>query len=128
MLVTPYFNAIGYDDNTPGKWWKNKDIVKSLELSKDQVNQIEGVFSSKKGKMKELDSDLRKKERELTDTIRNPNSSNDDVLRLSNEVEEIKGSMRKVKMDMRLQIRGILTPQQRGKLQEIKAKRGKRFH
>ncbi|MCI0454965.1 MAG: Spy/CpxP family protein refolding chaperone [Candidatus Dadabacteria bacterium] len=127
-LLTPYFNVYGYDEGTPGKWWKDKKIIKTLELNNDQVNRIEGIFSSQKGKMKELVSDLRKKERELADTERNPNSSNDDVLRLSKEVEEIKGNMRRVKMDIHLQIRGILTPQQRGKLREIKAKRGKQFH
>jgi Spy/CpxP family protein refolding chaperone len=126
--MTPYFNAYGSDEKMPGKWWKNKEIVKSLELNNDQVNRIEGIFSSQKGRIKELGSDLRKKERELNDTIRNPNSSNEKVLKLSNEVEEIRGSMRRVKVDMFLQIREVLTPEQRSKLQEIWSKRGKPFH
>jgi Spy/CpxP family protein refolding chaperone len=125
--VIPYCNSFGYDNDTPGKWWKNNEIVKSLELSNAQVDQIEKIFSSRKGKIKELGSNLRKKERELDNTIRNPNSSNEEVLKLSNEVEEIRGNLRKLKVDMFLQIREVLTPKQRGKLQEIRPKRGKPF-
>jgi Spy/CpxP family protein refolding chaperone len=125
--VIPYRNSFGYDNDTPGKWWKNNEIVKSLELSNAQVDQIEKIFSSRKGKIKELGSNLRKKEKELDNTIRNPNSSNEEVLKLSDEVEEIRGNLRKLKVDMFLQIREVLTPQQRGKLQEIRPKRGKPF-
>ncbi len=127
-FITSNNNAYGSEKNVPGKWWKNKKIVEKLELNNDQVNQIEGIFSSKKGKIRGLDSDLKKKERELNDAIKNPNSSKEDVLRLSNEVEEIRGSMRRVKVDMLLQIREVLKPEQRIKLQEIWSNRGKQFH
>ncbi|HLE24637.1 MAG TPA: Spy/CpxP family protein refolding chaperone [Thermodesulfobacteriota bacterium] len=120
-------NTYGYDGDSPGKWWKNKKIVKQLELSNEQMNRIEGIFSSNKGRIKELDSDLKKKEREFSDTVKNPNSSREEILRMNNEVEEVKGKLRKAYIDMRLQIRDVLTPEQRIKLQEIKTKHGKPY-
>ncbi|MGH7909028.1 MAG: Spy/CpxP family protein refolding chaperone [Thermodesulfobacteriota bacterium] len=126
-FVTFCLNTHGYDDDSPGKWWKNQKIVKQLELSNDQMNRIEGIFSSNKGRIKELDSDLKKKEREFSDTVKNPNSGREEILKINNEVEEIKGKLRKAYIDMRLQIRDVLTPEQRTKLQEIKTKHGKPY-
>ncbi len=126
-FVTFCLNTYGYDDDSPGKWWKDKKVVNKLELSNDQVNQIEGIFSSNKGRIKELDSDLKKKEREFSDTVKNPNSSREEILKMNNEVEEVKGKLRKAYIDMRLQIRDVLTPEQRTKLQEIRTKHGKPY-
>src|SRR5574341_1898750 len=98
-FVTFCLNTHGYDGDSPGKWWKNKEIAKQLELSDDQMNRIEGIFSSNKGRIQELDSDLKKQEREFSDTVKNPNSSREEILKMNNEVEEVKGKLRKAYID-----------------------------
>jgi Spy/CpxP family protein refolding chaperone len=117
--------SYGSDDDIQGKWWKHPKIAKELGLTNDQVNRIEAIFSSYRPQMIELDSKLKAKEEELKNTRRNPNSTREEISRLNDEVEDIRGNMRRVKVDMFLQIRDVLTPQQRAKLEEIKSRYGK---
>ena len=117
------FNVYGYG-SARGKWWKDQKIVNELDLSNGQVNQIEGIFSSYKGHIIDLDSQLRKKQKELRAKIKNPNSTREEILRLTDEVEKLKVDLRGVQVDMYLRIRDVLTPQQRSKLEDIKAKSG----
>ncbi|HEX3036753.1 MAG TPA: periplasmic heavy metal sensor [Thermodesulfobacteriota bacterium] len=106
------------------KWWKNQKIVDELELTNRQVDRIEEIFSSHKSKMLELHSKLRKKDEELSKKARNPNSTREEILQLTDEVENIKGELRDIRVDMLLRIRDVLSPQQRAKLQEIQEKYG----
>jgi periplasmic protein CpxP/Spy len=120
--------SYGSDGDIQGKWWKHPKIAKELELTNDQVNRIEAIFSSYRPQMIDLDSKLKEKEKELRDTRKNPNSTREEISKLSDEVEGVRENMRKVRVDMFLQIRDVLTPQQRAKLEEIKSKYGKSFH
>ena len=119
VFGTFHFSAYGFDDDMVVKWWKNQKIVDELELTNSQVDQIEKIFSSHKSKMLEVHFKLRKKDEELSKKARNPNSTRKEILRLTNEVESIKGELRDIRVDMLLRIRDVLSPQQRGKLQEI---------
>jgi Spy/CpxP family protein refolding chaperone len=117
------FNAYGYG-GAHAKWWKNQQIVNELGLSNDQVNQIEGIFSSYKGHIIDLDSKLRKKQKELRAKLKDPNSTRQEILSLTDDVEKLKGELRSIQLDMFLRIRDVLTPEQRIKIQEIKARYG----
>src|SRR3972149_5354592 len=90
-FVTFCLNTYGYDDDSPGKWWKNKKVVNKLELSNDQVNRIAGIFSSNKGRIKELDSDLNKKESLFSYILINAMPATEEIMKLNKEVEEVKG-------------------------------------
>ena len=104
------------------KWWKNPEIVAELKLTTDQVNRIENVFSSYKRRIVSLDSELGEKEKKLKNAIKDPNSTKEEVLRLSDEVEGIKGELRKLEVTMYLEIREVLTPDQRDKLYKIRSR------
>jgi Spy/CpxP family protein refolding chaperone len=128
IIFEPFhFSAYGFDDDMVVKWWKNQKIVDELELTNSQVDQIEDVFSSHKNKMLELRSKLRKKDEELSKKASNPNSTREEILQLTDEVENIKGELRDIRVDMLLRIRDVLSPQQRGKLQEIQERYGKPY-
>ena len=119
LVLEPFYGAYGFDDDMVIKWWKNQKIVDELELTNRQVDRIEEIFSSHKSKMLEIHSKLRKKDEELSKKARNPNSTREEILRLTDEVESIQRELRDIRVDMLLRIRDVLSPQQRGKLQEI---------
>ncbi len=125
LMVLVSSISYGYDEDTPGKWWKHPKIARELGLSNDQVNQIEGIFSSYKARMMELNSNLKQKEAQLRNAITNPNSSREEILRMTAEVEGIKGNMRNTKIDMFLQVRDVLTPEQRSRLEDIRTRYGR---
>ena len=128
FFLIVFVSSFSYgDDDIQGKWWKHPQIAKELQLTNDQVNRIEAIFSSYRPQIIDLDSKLKEKEKELKDTRKNPNSTREQISNLSDEVGGIRENMRKVRVDMFLQIRDVLTPQQRAKLEEIKSKYGKTY-
>lgn len=102
------------------KWWKNPNIVAELNLTNNQANRIENIFSSYKGNIMSLNSQLMEKEKQLRKLIRNPNATQDEVLKLTDEVENLKGELRRLEVKMFLEIREVLTAEQRDKLHQIK--------
>ena len=104
------------------KWWKHRDIIKELNLSDRQINQIDQVFNSNKGKISSLNNRLKRRESELNRMINNPNTPDDQIFKASNNVESIRDDLRQVRLNMRIKIRSILTPKQREKLLEIRSK------
>jgi len=104
------------------KWWKEPKIVNELGLTGEQVNNIERIFSSYKGQIIDLESKLKQKEAEYRKKNKDPNSSSAEIESLYNDVEEIKTRLSRLKVDMFLEIRTLLTPEQRERLQQIKSR------
>jgi Spy/CpxP family protein refolding chaperone len=122
LLVFAFSSAHAYSGEKGIKWWKNPEIVAELKLTTDQVNRIENVFSYYKRRIVSLDSELGEKEKKLKNAIKNPNSTKEEVLRLSDEVEGIKGELRRLEVTMYLEIREVLTPDQRDRLYKIRSR------
>lgn len=122
------FDAYGQGSYKKAKWWKNNEIAKEINLSNDQVNDIESVFVSYKEKINRQNSALKTKQKSLRDAMRNPRSKSEDVLILSDDVDNLKSSVKRLRLEMLLKIREVLSLEQRIKLREIhgiKAKRKK---
>jgi len=115
-------NTFGFRGYTYAKWWKNNEIIEQLGLTSDQGNQIEKIFVSNKGQIIELKSMLKVKQKSLRSLIRDPHSSREEVLILNDEVDRIKSRLKRLRLDMLLKIREVLSPEQRLKLREIRAK------
>lgn len=128
LIVFASSLSYGNDEDIQGKWWKHPNIAKELELTDDQVNRIEAIFTSYRPQIIELNDQLRKKEVERRTVIKNPNSNPKEAERLTDEIANIRGTMVGIKGRMSLQIMYVLTPQQRAKLEEIKSKYSKAHH
>ncbi len=103
------------------KWWKDPKIVKELELTAGQINRIERIFRSEKQRIRKLNYTLNAKETELSKALRNPEVSRDTIMRLTDEVEMIRSQLTRSKVEMFLNIKEVLDPEQRQKLHSIKA-------
>ena len=101
-------------------WWRNTQIAEELELTPRQINQIESIFQNYKGKIKKFNKDLNKKEKKLQKLIQNPDSTREDVLKVTDEINTIKANGQKMKVTMFWEIREVLTPKQRVQLKTIK--------
>ena len=100
-------------------WWRNEDVRKELDLSDEQVKKIESIFQSYKNQMQYLQDELIAKESSLKQTLQASDVSRDEVLYLTDEVEQIKAKGRMMKVDMCLEIRSVLTSKQRTELHKI---------
>lgn len=118
-------NAYGQGSYKRAKWWKNTEIVEELNLSDDQINQIETIFTSYKDKIDIQNSALKTKQKSLRDAIRDPSSKSEDVLRLSDDVDHMKSYLKRLRLEMLLSIKEVLSLEQRVKLREIHDIKGK---
>lgn len=102
-----------------GKWWKNKAIVNKLQLTSGQVQSIEQIFNLHKGKLNEKKRSLLIKEKELNQKLKDPEANRAEINELAEQVDLLKLQLRKKHRNMQLEIRELLTPEQRKILYNI---------
>lgn len=103
-------------------WWEDEGIVSELKLSEDQTTQIKAVHEKFKPAMEKAWETYDAKKTAYQDAKANPETSNADVIKAFDVMWDAKYKMMRVKLDMMLETRAILTPEQVKKLHEIKKK------
>ena len=109
------------------KWWKNPEIVTQLEMSPQQVREVDTIFKSYKKSFVNYRKSLRNQEVQLKKELQNPEAKREDVLQLIDGIENTKAAYTRTKVEMYLKIKDVLTPQQQSTLHQIKL-RFKPYH
>jgi Spy/CpxP family protein refolding chaperone len=107
-------------------WWKDTSIVDQLKLSDEQTAKIEKISLSYEEQLNELGSRVIEKRRAFKETMGNPNSTKEAIIKAFDDSWDANYKMKKVQLEMRLDITGVLTPDQITKLSEIKGQRKKK--
>jgi Spy/CpxP family protein refolding chaperone len=128
LILLYSLNAYSHGGFGSAKWWKDAEVVKELNLTKDQVELIEQIFNSSRGQIADLNSQLKQKQSEFRSKIEDPNSSRDEVLELNDQVVSLKTKLKRLRLDMLLKIREVLTPEQRQNLHKIRFTEFKKNH
>ena len=102
----------------PGPWWK--EFQKNLGLSDDQSARIEGVFQAALPYLRHKRDELDAQEAELSRLIQ---ADADEVVigKQSDRVEAIRAALNKSRTLMLVHMRQVLTPDQRVKLNGLRA-------
>ncbi len=105
-----------------GKWWKRPRIARQLNLSTDQVAELEKIFARTKPKLIDLRADFEKKEFDYDQAM-----LGDDVDRKELEAkiearEQARAALQKELALMELDMKKVLSPEQREKLVEMREK------
>jgi len=105
-----------------GKWWKRPRIARQLDLSADQVAQLEKIFARAKPKLIDLRADFEKKQFDYDQSMQS-----DDVDRKALETriearEQARAALQKELALMELDMKKVLKPEQREKLVEMRGK------
>ncbi len=106
-----------------GKWWKHQEVVSELGLTTEQVEKIETIFNTKKEKMNKYRERFIKKKEKLHKMMEDPNAKRKDIDEVAEDVDKLKSKLQKSHREMRLEIREILTPEQRKILHDLWSKR-----
>jgi Spy/CpxP family protein refolding chaperone len=104
------------------KWWKNPKIAEEMKLTEDQADEIENIFTSYKEEIIVHQKELRQRESELLSKLREPKCSREEVMLVTDDIENIKAALTRIKVDMFLKIKNILTPEQEEALHNIRAR------
>lgn len=120
LLSTYAYGFMGGD--VKYKWWKNEKIVAEMGLSEQQVRNIEKIFRTYKEQIVEYQRQLNKKESELGKKLKNPQCSREEVLEITDDIENIRASLTRIKVEMFLGVKSVLTAEQEKILHGIRAR------
>ncbi len=119
------FAAYGFPGKHYGKhgkrnWWNNTEVLEQLKLSDQQKTKIDGIASSHKETLENLRAQIKTAHEKLNESVKNPKSTKDQILAEFDQLEKTRGELRKVEFEMSLEMRDVLSPEQKTTLSDIK--------
>lgn len=111
-----------------GNWWKNSDTVQKLQLSNQQVQQLEQTFIDHRMRLIDQQAALEKEHLKLQSLMDQDQPREAQVLAQVDQVQAARGRLEKEFTAMSLDFRKILTPDQWRKLQSMRPERGNFFY
>jgi len=102
------------------KWWKNPKIIHEMDLTDKQVDAIENIFNSYREQIIDSQKELKKEETRLLDILRKPECSRDEVMEITDHIEDMRANLTRIKVEMLLKIKKVLTSEQEDTLHNIR--------
>jgi len=102
-----------------GKWWKNSQIVKQLQLKESQVSQIEKIFMEHQKKLLAATEELKKQEQQLKSLMQAEPVQEAQAQKAIDQVATARAGLEKANATMMLSIRKALSKEQWNKLDTI---------
>jgi len=99
-------------------WWKDEAVQRRLSLSVDQSDHLNAIWEQAKPSLRSGMKRLHSAEQELTDLIER-SADDGPVVRQLELVEAARGELNKSRTLMLLQMRRLLSPDQRVRLDEL---------
>jgi Spy/CpxP family protein refolding chaperone len=103
----------------PYKWWQDDKSRTQLGLTTEQATRIEELFQAVMPKLRTSYEELDRRETQLSALIEKAETTEAEVVRQADQVEAMRGELRKARTLMLFRIRRVLTPEQRVKLKEM---------
>jgi TonB family protein len=103
-----------------GKWWKNSEIVKRLQLSEAQVGRIEQSFLNHRQELAALNDELNRLESQLTALMQADPVDESKVRAQTELVAASRASLERANASLMIAIRKDLTKEQWARLEEIR--------
>ncbi len=125
VLVLSAFTAYAFSERDhcryeKSHWWGKSKVLEQLELTEQQKTKIDEITTSNEEMLDNLHKQLRTSYKEFRKSMLNPDSTRDEILSMYDQVEKNRRELTKVKIGMTLEMREILSPEQRTKLFDIK--------
>jgi len=100
--------AVAQAPAVEGKWWKRPRIAEALQLSADQVDQLEKIFARVKPKLIDLRADLQKKQFAYDQAMSAEKSDRKEVEALIEAREQARSALQKELALMELDMKKVL--------------------
>lgn len=116
LLLAAAAGALAQAPAVEGKWWKRPRIAAELQLSVEQVDQLEKIFARVKPKLIDLRADLEKKQFAYDQAMSSEKADRAHVESLIEAREQARSALQKELALMELDMKQVLRPDQRDKL------------
>ena len=104
-----------------GKWWKRPRIAQALGLTAQQTADLEKIFAKSRPKIIDLKADLEKKQFAYQEAMTSDKVNRQEVAALIEAREQARAQLQKELSLMELDMRQVLTPEQREKAEALRA-------
>jgi len=108
-----------YGEHGKRDWWKNTEVLEQLKLTDQQKSQIDKIASSHKEKLENLRAQVKTDYEGFEEIMKNPNSTRDQILSKFDQLGKTHGELRRYEFEMSLDMRDVLSPEQKTVLIEI---------
>ncbi len=102
-----------------GKWWKNSRVVRELQLSQGQINQIEQAFLGHRSSLNNLRLELERREAALQTTVTAHRLDDKNAVAQIEQVVAARGQLEKETALMMLDFRRVISVDQWTRLQDL---------
>ncbi len=100
----------------PGRWWRDPDFAKLLNLTVDQQNRMDQVFQSNRPRLIDLSTAVQREEAAMQPLVDAEQPKESLVLAQIDRVAQARAELEKANARMLLGLRSVLTPDQWQKL------------
>jgi Spy/CpxP family protein refolding chaperone len=100
----------------PGKWWRRDEVVRQLELTRDQQDKLDEVFRSAANDLIDAKGDVEKLQIALRGELDRAQLRRPELQRLAAQLTEARGRLFEHELMMLADMRGILNEEQWTKL------------
>jgi Spy/CpxP family protein refolding chaperone len=117
-------------DLPEGKWWKHPRVAAEINLTPDQVREMDDIFARARPKLVDGRAELEKRDGDLQEAI-DSNADRREIEARIGAVETARANLQKTRILMVLDMKQVLKPEQWERLvrlrQEIRQHRRERF-
>lgn len=111
----------------PGKWWRRPEIVRSLNLSDEQQDQLESIFRTSATDLIDLKAEVDKSAIALRGELDRPQLDRAAIHRVAMRLSEARGRLFDRELTMLVEMRSVLTDPQwnrmRNEIDRVQAQR-----
>lgn len=100
-----------------GKWWKQPRVVEALQLTADQQEKLETVFSKNRKSFVDLRADVDRRSIDLDELLAKKDSDPKKVAAASDALEQAKARLGKARTMMVFEMKTVLTEEQWRKIE-----------
>jgi Spy/CpxP family protein refolding chaperone len=94
------------------EWWDNEEITQKINLTEAQAGELQRIYESYKPRLEELGNTYKEKREAFHNVMSNPEADRGAVLSTFDAKSDAGYNAHKAKIEMKLDMRQVLTPDQ----------------
>lgn len=114
ILLFLSFKLFAFQEfNLPeGKWWRNEDVIRELQLTEDQQKKLEKIFYNHLEKVTDLRAKVEKEELKLKELLDQKTIDEKEAFSQVERLLDARKEMEKIRAELFLKVRTILNYEQ----------------
>ena len=121
VLATPGAPALGGATHH-GKFWRRDKVRHQLRLTDDEIDKLEDILARNRQGLEDMKADVKKKRATLDALLTDDRTDEATILGQVDLIEHARAKLGKARVTMLLEMRGVLTPEQRRQLAQLRDK------